>query len=301
MKLNAYTHIISAISPLSGGYEFNLLHPSPFAKAHLYHLNIATQMTTGFPFYIECKPFNSYFILYTTEGEGKLTYDEQTYHLCPYTIVFIDCNKPFRLDLYKSSHWNFTFFLFNGSSTSAYFEKYYESNHCLCDLSLASNIPLVINKLLQCSTYISPDSDYIISKLITDLLTELILAKENSLSTTDNLPKYLIQIKALFDANYKEHFNLDELASTYNVSKYKIIRDFTTHLNNSPINYLIEKRITVAKKLLLETDYPIYEIASLVGMDNINHFTNLFKKITHLTPNKYRKIGQIESTKFLDE
>lgn len=301
MKLNDYTHIISAVSPLSSGYEFDLFHPSPFAKAHFYYLNSATQMTTSFPFYIECNPFNNYFILYTTEGEGKLTYDGQTYHLCPYTIIFIDCNKPFRLDLYKSSHWNFIFFLFNGSSTPAYFEKYYESNHCLLDLSPASNIPLVINKLLQCSKYTSPDSDYIISKLITDLLTELILAKDNSLSNTDNLPKYLIQIKALFDANYKEHFNLDELARTYNVSKYKIIRDFTTYLNNSPINYLIEKRITAAKKLLLETDYPIYEIASLVGIDNINHFTNLFKKSTHLTPNKYRRIGQIESTKFLDE
>ena len=300
MKLNDYNPIISAVSPLSDTYEFDLLEPSPLAKAHLYYLMAATQMTTSFPFYIECAPFNSYFILYTTEGEGKLTYDDKTYHLSPCTLIFIDCNKPFRLDLYKSSHWHFTFFLVNGSSLSTYFEKYYESNDCFCDLSLISNSLVVINKLLQCSKYDSPDSDYIISKLITDLLTDLILAKENHLSTTNNLPKYLVQIKELFDSNYKEHFNLDELANTYNISKYKLIRDFTTYFNNSPINYLIERRIAAAKKLLLETDYPIYEIASLVGIDNINHFTNLFKKSTHLTPNKYRKTGQIEFTKFLD-
>lgn len=301
MKFKDCNHILSAIPSLYHEYEFDLLPLSPFAKKHLYYLISTKQMTTNFPFFIECKPFDSYLVLYTTEGEGKLTYDEQTYILSPYTILFIDCNKPFRLDLYKSSHWNFIFFLINGSSTSAYFKKFYESGDSLCSLSPISNIPAVIQKLLQCSTHSSSDSDFIISKLITDLLTALVLAKEMDLCPTDNLPKYLVEIKALFDANYKEHFNLDELAHTYHVSKYKIIRDFTTYLHNSPINYLIEKRITVAKKLLLETDYPIYEIASLVGIDNINHFTNLFKKITNLTPNKYRKIGQIELTEFLDE
>lgn len=301
MKLKDYSHILSAIPSLYHEYEFDLLSPSPFAKKHLYYLNSAHQMTTDFPFYIECKPFDAYLILYTIEGEGKLTYDGQIYIVSPYTILFIDCNKPFRLDLYKSSHWHFNFLLINGSSTPAYFEKYYESCYSLCSLSPVSNIPTIINKLLQCSGHSSTDSDFIISKLITDLLTELVLAKEIYLSPIDNLPKYLVQIKALFDANYKEHFNLDELAQTYHVSKYKIIRDFTTYLHNSPINYLIEKRITAAKKLLLETDYPIYEIASLVGIDNINHFTNLFKKSTHLTPNKYRKTGQIELTEFLDD
>ena len=301
MKLSDYNPIISAVSPFSDAYEFDLLHPSPVAKAHLYYLLAATQMTTSFPFSIECTPFNSYFILYTTEGEGRLTYDGQVYNLIPYSIIFIDCNKPFKLDLYKCSHWNFILFLLNGSSTSTYFKRYYESNNCLCNLSLVSNIPIVINKLLQCSKYNSQDSDYIISKLITDLLTELILATENHLSTTNNLPKYLVQIKELFDSNYNEHFNLDELARTYHISKYKLIRDFTTYLNNSPINYLIEQRIAAAKKLLLETDYPIYEIASLVGIDNINHFTNLFKKSTQLTPNQYRKTGQLEFTKFIEQ
>jgi len=301
MQLKDINHIILTLSPLYSTSELPILTPSSFAKNYLYYLISAKSVHVQFPFYLECHPFDGYIMLYTTEGEGVLTYLGEHYALTPNTIVFIDCHQAFRLDLEKCSFWHFDLLFINGSSIAAYFNTYHLNSYCLCHLTPLSNIPPIIHKLLQSTSSNLNENDFIISKLITDLLTELILAKDTDIHHTANLPKYLLQIKSLFDSHYTEHFNLDDLAQEYHVSKYKIIRDFSTYLHDSPIHYLIEKRIAAAKRLLLETDDPIYEIASKVGIDNINHFTNLFKKSTHLTPNNYRKIGQLEVTEYLDD
>lgn len=41
--------------------------------------------------------------------------------------------------------------------------------------------------------------------------------------------------------------------------------------------------------MLLTTDWTIHEISSKVGYDNVNHFINLFKKNTGLTPGAFRQ------------
>ena len=258
-------------------------------------------MDVQFPFYLECTSFNHYLLLYTTQGKGKITYNESTYDLKPNSMIFIDAQSGFRLDLIDANHWQFTVLVIDGPSTPAYFETYHQNRYFVCHLTPMSHLPQTLDKLLQITGADLTETAFITSKLITDLLTDLILAKDADIHHTTNLPKYLIQIKDLFDSNYKEHFNLDDLAQTYHVSKYKIIRDFSTYLHTSPINYLINKRISCSKRLLLETDYPVYEIASMVGIDNINHFTNLFKKHTSLTPHNYRKLAQIEHPEYLED
>lgn len=301
MELQSLPHIVTDFPMHYATTKLTPLTPSELAKNHLYYLHLAQSINVQFPFYLECAPFNHYLILHTINGEGKLTYNTCTYDLEPNSLIFINCQYGFRLDLAHTNHWQFNLLVLDGSSTSAYFDTYHQDHYFICHLTPMSHIPEIIEKLLQISGDDLTENAFITSKLITDLLTDLILAKDADIHQTTNLPKYLVQIKNLFDANYKEHFNLDDLAQTYHVSKYKIIRDFSTYLHTSPINYLIHKRISCAKRLLLETDYPVYEIASMVGIDNINHFTNLFKKSTHLTPNHYRKMAQIEHPEYLDD
>ena len=52
---------------------------------------------------------------------------------------------------------------------------------------------------------------------------------------------------------------------------------------------MITRRIDEAKRLLLQTDKPIYEIAALVGYENDKYFSMLFKKVVSRTPGAYRE------------
>jgi two-component system response regulator YesN len=47
-------------------------------------------------------------------------------------------------------------------------------------------------------------------------------------------------------------------------------------------------RIEHAKSLLLESDYPVYEIASRAGFEDEKYFSRLFREIVGTSPSEYR-------------
>lgn len=53
--------------------------------------------------------------------------------------------------------------------------------------------------------------------------------------------------------------------------------------------FVLKQKVDYAVKLLTNTDLPITVIASKVGYDNYNNFTQMFRKLTGRTPTDYRK------------
>ncbi|XOQ43698.1 MAG: hypothetical protein ACFWTN_04485 [Clostridium sp.] len=53
--------------------------------------------------------------------------------------------------------------------------------------------------------------------------------------------------------------------------------------------HIRQLRIQKAKEYLLNSDLPIYKIASLVGIEDYNYFTKVFKQETKCTPREFRK------------
>jgi YesN/AraC family two-component response regulator len=96
-------------------------------------------------------------------------------------------------------------------------------------------------------------------------------------------------IKEYIDKNYTRNITLKDIANALYVSTDYVSHIFKKELGDSPINYLINRRINEAKKLLATTTKPVSEVASMVGYDNVQYFTMLFKKVTGQSPGGYRK------------
>ena len=64
---------------------------------------------------------------------------------------------------------------------------------------------------------------------------------------------------------------------------------FKKETGKSVIDYLLDERISEAKKLLIEGALPLKQIAETVGIGDYNYFSRLFKKRTGYTPTEYRK------------
>lgn len=56
------------------------------------------------------------------------------------------------------------------------------------------------------------------------------------------------------------------------------------------MDYLTDIRITHAKEMLIQTDQDISDIAASVGYTDLKYFVRIFKRATHLTPTKFRKL-----------
>ena len=99
--------------------------------------------------------------------------------------------------------------------------------------------------------------------------------------------------------HYSENITLEDLEEKFFLNKSYICRIFRNTMGISLINYVQHKRILEAQQLLLSTDESIINISLECGFSNIQHFYRVFKKVTTLTPNEYRKhqastrLGQI--------
>lgn len=121
------------------------------------------------------------------------------------------------------------------------------------------------------------------------ILVLRVVSPDNSLLLRQKNMLLSEKIKDYIDENYNKDITLRNIADSCYVSKHYLSHLFKEDLGDSPINYLISRRIEVAKKLLLTTNGNIQSISKLVGYDNANYFNILFKKITGSTPGKFRE------------
>ncbi|MDP4264532.1 MAG: AraC family transcriptional regulator [Bacteroidota bacterium] len=95
--------------------------------------------------------------------------------------------------------------------------------------------------------------------------------------------------KNILDKAFDHHVTIASIAQQMGMNEFKLKAGFKQVFGISMFDYLIKKRMQAARNLLLETDKPIKEIASLTGYSTKQSFLNAFKKYFHDTPGAFRK------------
>lgn len=134
-------------------------------------------------------------------------------------------------------------------------------------------------------------SDAICQKLLEILIIKIIRSRNLVPVSTSSvkMTKECAQIKDYLDANYGEHITLDTLTRLTHMNKYYMAHSFTKYTGLSPIQYLNDRRLETACRLLRETDYSVSDISSTVGFSSQSYFTQIFRKKYGTTPIKYRQ------------
>lgn len=95
------------------------------------------------------------------------------------------------------------------------------------------------------------------------------------------------------DRHYSEDISRNSLTDIFYLDPDYASKLFKKETGISFKNYIINKRIEVAKNLLRATDLPINTVADNVGYGNYSYFTRLFKKVTDMTPIEYRNADTV--------
>ncbi|MBP2113672.1 response regulator [Paenibacillus silagei] len=98
----------------------------------------------------------------------------------------------------------------------------------------------------------------------------------------------LYRIKCYVDRNFHENLNLKQIAGQFYMNSAYLGQVFKKNYGMYFNDYLLQLRITEAKKLLRQTDLRIYEIAEQVGFKNADYFVTQFEKLEQRTPTEYR-------------
>jgi len=89
--------------------------------------------------------------------------------------------------------------------------------------------------------------------------------------------------------NLSVKLSADSLSSALGLPKSALYNIVKQNANLSLGDYIRFMRIEKAKELLARTDLPVAAISGLVGMDDYNYFSRIFKDTVHETPRDYRK------------
>ncbi|WP_423055529.1 helix-turn-helix domain-containing protein [Acetobacterium carbinolicum] len=109
---------------------------------------------------------------------------------------------------------------------------------------------------------------------------------------SQNVNHNIVRIKAMLDFlhhHYEKPLDLQQIAEVVGISERECLRCFQKNIGITPIQYLLKYRISLAARLLEDTDIPITEICTRVGFDSPSYFSKIFKRFMHFTPSDHRK------------
>lgn len=112
----------------------------------------------------------------------------------------------------------------------------------------------------------------------------------NSHQNYDNrFPSGLRKALKFIDSNLSQNIKAKDIASAAEWSMPHLSDMFKKHLDESPHQTLLKRRIRAARERLSSTNDPIKRIAIECGFSNAAAFCHSFKMRTGETPNTYRK------------
>ena len=112
----------------------------------------------------------------------------------------------------------------------------------------------------------------------------LIDAQPKAEINDDRIQKVLSYIRK----NIYKTIDIDSLAAISCLSKDHFIRLFRKEVNNTPLQYINQKKIEKAQLILITDSMPIKNISYLLAYEDHSYFNRLFKKLTGVTPQQYR-------------
>ena len=102
--------------------------------------------------------------------------------------------------------------------------------------------------------------------------------------------KYPMLLDMRFDIYHypQRSWTVDAMAKRAMVSVSYFQHIYKETFGISPINDVIQARVTMAENLLLFSDKKESEIAALCGYNNVEHFVRQFRKCKGITPSRFR-------------
>ncbi|MFT5020999.1 MAG: AraC-like DNA-binding protein [Polaribacter sp.] len=97
-----------------------------------------------------------------------------------------------------------------------------------------------------------------------------------------------VVFKEVIEAHLYSDLAVDDLAKLTNNSLTAFKRKFKEIYQTSPANYIKDKRLEKASKLLTISDLSISDISFECAFNDLAHFSNSFKAKFDLTPSEYR-------------
>jgi len=148
----------------------------------------------------------------------------------------------------------------------------------------------------NCSSFSALRADAMIRDILQEFIRQSLAADQESdrlpvtrRSTRVELFKRLSLAREFILANYSAPVSLDDMAEKAMLNSQHFLRMFRDCYGITPHQYVIDVRLNVAQRLLIETKEPVSAICRQTGFESLSSFSGLFRRRFDTAPSAYRK------------
>jgi AraC-like DNA-binding protein len=164
---------------------------------------------------------------------------------------------------------------------------------------LLLNSPLLITKFYEAGKILKCIQQELCSQelgyyaRVNNNIDELFILFARQLTRQNNpgrdFPKTFMKLDEALRQNISHQWAVDEMAALVGLGNTLFTEKVKSYTGFTPLNYLINIRVSEAIKLLKKRDISITDIALDTGFYSSQHFSTTFKKLTGFTPGEFRK------------
>ena len=257
---------------------------SALAKKMYFYLLCTGHYYCDGNYMVNRQRYNSFLAFYVQSGSGYVEHEGTSILLEAGSVAFIDCYKPHKY--YTQTGWEIYWIHFDGVLARDYFQHITENSVVLTPQN-PYNVERSLHKIFTDFHKSSKANEAMISKRITDLLTELIQCK-TPLTSKNSKVGIIEDTLAFISENADKDLSLELLSKRVFLSPFYFSRLFKKETGFTPHEYIIRVRVDLAKFLLKTTGIPIKDIAFRSGFNSACSFCTTFKKTAGITPKEYR-------------
>ena len=274
-------------------YLHHFYSPSKIAREALFYIESIGHYWCDKSFFEDNYYKQNYYLIYVVSGKGYVYNQNEKIPVLPGQLVFINLSEPYKYHPHKKDPWEILWIYFGGKDTDWYYQMITGRSKLIFNLAANSRIPGLLNDIYILYEQKDPFIEIKTSCIITNLMTEFYIEsmKENRSAKSLDF-EYPNPVKILIDfieQNYFRKITLEELSSITFLSPYYLLRLFKKYTGYTPGEYINKYRLDFSKKLLLEPELTIEQIAFNLGFNTHSYFSKMFKKSTGLTPGQFRE------------
>lgn len=109
-------------------------------------------------------------------------------------------------------------------------------------------------------------------------------------ATRNEIMKRLLIGKEYMDVNFTKNPKIADIASFAFMSEFFFYRNFKLAFRTTPYQYILDKKIALAKELIHDEELGFAEIAELCGFPDIFTFSKAFKRKCGFAPSASKEV-----------
>lgn len=220
-------------------------------------------------------------IEYIEEGTGSVTSDDLTFYPVEGDTYFLHPQTKHHYFSDKERPWKKYFLNVSGSLLDSLIDGYKLTNsYYFPNLDIKSELCHIIE--------LAKEQEKECTLQMIAILNEIFLKMHNSIEKKTDVG-IARKMKDFLNTQITGKFKMDSLCKFMSKSESQTIRIFKDAYGITPYNYVLNKKIALAKRLLLNTNLSVKQISEKLCFADEYYFSNLFKQKVGVSPTKYRK------------